>query len=76
MRAGIDHRQVLVGMRRELVGMGDGGGAQHKDSMRCLIRRLGKLPVAETVQEASIDSSTIQVAAPNGSCAAPSTRLS
>ncbi|MFC6791238.1 hypothetical protein ACFQE0_17415 [Methylobacterium komagatae] len=61
MRAGTDDRQVMVGMDMELVaiGMGNGGGAQHNDSMRLLTRRLGVLPVAETVQEACIDPSTL-----------------
>ena len=61
MRAGTDDRQVMVGMDRELVaiGMGNGGGAQHTDSMRVLTRRLGVLPVAETVQEACIDPATL-----------------
>lgn len=61
MRAGTDDRQVMVGMGQELVaiGMGNGGGAQHKDSMRGLTRRLGVLPVAETVQEACIDPATL-----------------
>jgi hypothetical protein len=34
---------------------GQRGGAQHTDSMRVLSRRLGVLPVAETVHEARID---------------------
>ncbi|GJD35684.1 hypothetical protein [Methylobacterium aerolatum] len=61
MRAGTYDRQVMVGVDKELlaIGMGNGGGAQHKGSMRGLVRRLGVLPVAETVQEACIDPSTL-----------------
>lgn len=61
MRAGTDDRQIMVGRVMELVaiGMGNGGGAQHKGTMRGLVRRLGVLPVAETVHEACIDPSTL-----------------
>ncbi|WP_289014336.1 hypothetical protein [uncultured Methylobacterium sp.] len=51
----------MVGAEEELlaIGMGNGGGAQHKGSMRGLIRRLGVLPVAETVREACIGPATL-----------------
>ena len=62
MRAGTDDRQIMLGMEEELIaiGMGNGGGAQHTDSMRLPSRRLGVLPVAETVHEARIDSATLK----------------
>ena len=62
MRAGTDDRQIMLGMEEELIaiGMGNGGGAQHTDSMRLLSRRLGVLPVAETVHEARIDPATLK----------------
>ena len=61
MRAGTDDRQVIVGMDEELmaIAFGNGGGAQHNDSMRLLTRRLGVHPVAETVHEACIDPATL-----------------